>query len=351
MNATKKLKFSVQPDTGTLSEQDARRYFTVVGVAVFALILLYQAVAVVLSLAIGMLAPALFDHAVVMHVVNLIPLYGVGLPVFCLILRRLPKGVPSGEPMGAGRFFGGFGLLVAMMMAGNYVGTALNLVFEALLNRPQSNPVADALEGVPIWVNLIFVVLVPAVMEELLFRKILCDRLLPLGEGCAIVISSAAFALGHGNFFQVFYAFGLGLVLGAVYVKTGKLWICMIYHGLVNLIFGVVSSAIVERITPLLEEETLNRMTEYMETENLDALVELLTPYLIPALLLLVYEFVVFGFLIGGIVYYFVSAKKIRYEKGLLPLPQKGRVAAVLLNPGTAAAIAVFAVVFLLSLL
>ncbi len=351
MKEKKAYKFSVQPETGCLSEADARRYFTVVGFGVFALMLLYFLGAQALGVLIGLFRPAWFDNAIVMHFVSLIPLYGIGLPAFCLILGRLPRGVPSGEPMGVGRFFGGFGVAVCLMMGGNYIGTALNLAFEAMLNRPQTNPVAETIEGVPFWVNLIFMVLVPAIMEELVFRKILCDRLLPLGEGYAVVISSAVFALGHGNFFQIFYAFGIGLVLGTIYVKTGKLWICMLYHGLINLLFGVVASEIVERVTPLLEEETLLRIEEYLQAENMDALTELLMPYLLPMLALLAYEGLVFGFLIGGVVYYFVSARKIRFQGGLLPMPKKGGVSAVLLNPGTAAAIAVCTGIFLLSLL
>lgn len=351
MNQTKKMKFSIQPETGCLSEQDAKRYFTVIGLAVFALMLLYHVGSMVLTNVIYALSPALLDYVLVLHALSLIPLYGIALPVFCLILRRLPKGIPSGAVLSGGALIGGFGISVAMMMAGNYVSQILIGFFERAMGSQQENPVEMMTVGVPWWINLIFVALIPCLLEELVFRKILCDRLLPLGEGYAVVISAVVFGLAHGNFFQLFYGFALGMIFATVYVKTGKIWITMLYHGTINLMGGVLAPLILSKIAPMMEETNLLLMEEYLSSQNNEALAELLEPYLLPMLGLLLYEGVMFGAMIVGLIYFFRSGKNLRFQSGLLPVPRNCRVSAVLLNAGSAAALTVFAAIFLLSLL
>lgn len=351
MNQIQNKKFSIQSHTGCLSEQDAKRYFTVVGFAMFALMLVYYGSSMLLSWVLFKVAPTYSENAIVSHLLSLVPLYGFAVPVFWGILRRLPKGIPSGESAGVGLFFGAFGMAVIMMMAGNYVGQFLIQLFEMLSGATLVNPVEAVTAGSVWWVNLIFVALIPCVLEELVFRKLLCDRLLPLGEGYAVLISAVAFGLVHGNFFQFFYAFGVGLIFAAVYVKTGKIWMTMIYHGIINVLGGVLAPWILERISPLLEESVLNQMTEYVAENNLEALVDLIRPYLLPMMGLLAYEGIMMLAMIGGTVYFFVRGRKVRFQQGLLPVPKECRVSAVLLNVGTAAALTVFTAVFLFSLL
>ncbi len=351
MNQAKKMKFSVRPETGHLSEQDAKRYFTVIGFGVFALMLIFYVGHTVLSLLCWEFFPFLALHPIASHLLSLVALYGLAFPVFYLILRRLPRGIPSGEPMSGGRFFGGLATAFLMMMAGNYVGQWLIAFFELAMGSAQQNPVEEATSGVAWWINLIFVALIPCVMEEIVFRKVLCDRLLPLGEGYAVVLSASAFGLVHGNFFQFFYAFAVGVVLATVYVKTGKLWVTMVYHGAINVLGGVLAPLILERIEPLLTEANVEKINEYMEAGNTAALSELLDPYMLPMMGLLAYEGVMIVAIVGGLVYFWRKGRKVRFQQGLLPVPRECRVSAVLLNVGTAAALTVFTGIFLLSLL
>ena len=351
MNQAKKMKFTVDPATGCLSEQDAKRYFTVIGFGVFALMLVFYGGNLALSLLCWELLPSLAEHAVTTHLISLASLYGMAFPVFYLIIRRLPRGIPSGEPMSGGRFFGGLAVAFFMMMAGNYVGQWLIAIFEAAMGRTQQNPVETTTSGVAWWINLIFVALIPCIMEELIFRKVLCDRLLPLGEGYAVVMSASAFGLVHGNFFQFFYAFLVGVVLATVYVKTGKLWVTILYHGAINLLGGVVAPWILERVSPIMTDANIEKINGYLEAGNSAALSEMLTPYMLPMMGLLAYEGIMMVGVIGGLVYFWKKGRKTRFQQGLLPVPRECRVSAVLLNVGTAAALTVFAGVFLLSLL
>jgi membrane protease YdiL (CAAX protease family) len=90
-----------------------------------------------------------------------------------------------------------------------------------------------------------------AVIEELYIRGLLLNVLRSVfakserGVLWAVVLSSAIFGLGHipgaiGQplivvIGQVIWTFGLGVFLGAVYVKTANLWCPIICHYIINL--------------------------------------------------------------------------------------------------------------------
>lgn len=341
-----KLKFSIRPDTGTLSEEDAKRYFSTVGFGVAVLMALFYGSHFGLTLAFGKIAPQLLDNVWVEQLLSLVTLYGVGVPGFYLILRRLPRDRVSPEKLGAGSFFGGICVAFLLMMAGNYVANMVVYAVELFGRRSLTNPVQTMTEGNAWWINLIFMVILAPILEELVFRKLLCDRLLPLGEGYAIVLSAVIFGLIHGNFYQFFYAFLLGALFALLYIKTGKIRYSVVYHGLINLLGGVLAPWVLERLMPLLEEETLMQMA----TDPAVA-AELMQANFVPLMLLMLYETVLMGGSVVGVILLVRGRRRIHLTSGLLPPPKEGRVANVFCNVGVAAALTVFAGIFILSLL
>jgi hypothetical protein len=59
---------------------------------------------------------------------------------------------------------------------------------------------------------------------------VLRGLLTKMKPGWAIVVSALFFALIHMNPWQALNAFGIGLVMGYVYYKTGSLWLTMLIH-------------------------------------------------------------------------------------------------------------------------
>ncbi len=85
------------------------------------------------------------------------------------------------------------------------------------------------------WQGLVLAVVVAPLTEETLFRGIILRGLLARWKPwAAILMSAALFALMHFNPAQGPIAFGLGLVLGWVYVRTRSLGLCMLGHALNN---------------------------------------------------------------------------------------------------------------------
>ncbi len=72
--------------------------------------------------------------------------------------------------------------------------------------------------------------IVPAFVEELMFRGMIYKNLRPYGRSSAIVISALLFGLMHQNAAQLFYATAAGIVLAVVYEITGSFWCCVLLH-------------------------------------------------------------------------------------------------------------------------
>ena len=78
------------------------------------------------------------------------------------------------------------------------------------------------------------VAVLPACAEEFAFRGIIMGTLRPYSDGLALLVSSAMFAMMHGNFVQIPFTFCCGLAFGFVVLKTNSLLPAIIIHFLNN---------------------------------------------------------------------------------------------------------------------
>ena len=350
----KKLSFKLEPETGTLSEKDTKKYFSTIGFAIAAYMVAMYASTIIAALLFGRFAPSLLDNVIISSLISAVCQYGIAFPVCLLILFRLPKDTNPSEGIGFGKTVGGMCVALTLMSFGNSIGLFIIQLLEMATGKTLVNPVESATVGNSWIINLIFVAVLAPVMEELLFRKLFCDRLLPLGEGYAVVISAFIFGLAHGNFYQFFYAFLIGCFFSYLYVKTGRLRYSLGYHVIINLLGGVFAPWIIEKLSPIITEETVNRMLEIAEsgnTEAFDAFISELTPYMPYFIAYTAYELIFTVGSIAGIVILMRMPKKMDLRRGLLPPPKEGRIANIFCNVGIAAAITVFVGIFLLGLL
>lgn len=89
--------------------------------------------------------------------------------------------------------------------------------------------------------SLIATAIVPALVEEFACRGILLGLLKKHGTTFAIVASSIAFGIMHGNFEQIPFATLVGLILGYIYVKTESIWCCVTVHFVNNSISVILT--------------------------------------------------------------------------------------------------------------
>jgi membrane protease YdiL (CAAX protease family) len=173
-----------------------------------------------------------------------VPLYGVALWVFFFFMSKLEAKKPEKKKFGFLNSASIFCVSCFFMLAGSIIGNMADTVMQGVFQVEQEDSLSAVASTMNLPIQLIFFVVIAPIGEELIFRKLILDRIARFGEGTAIMYTAITFALFHGNFGQLFYAFGMGLLLGYLYVKTGSYIRCVLLHGAVNCAFGVVFPSI-----------------------------------------------------------------------------------------------------------
>jgi len=86
-----------------------------------------------------------------------------------------------------------------------------------------------------VFLKFVSLSILPAVMEELLFRRAMINVLRPYGNFYAVAVSSLCFTLCHTTVGQLLPAAVMGMCLGWTFLYTGKLSLCIGIHFIYNL--------------------------------------------------------------------------------------------------------------------
>ena len=79
-------------------------------------------------------------------------------------------------------------------------------------------------------VNLLSTAVLPAFIEEMIFRGYMLGTLRRHGDGFAVVVTAVFFGVFHGNVLQMPFAVILGLALGYLTVITDCIWPAVLLH-------------------------------------------------------------------------------------------------------------------------
>lgn len=110
-------------------------------------------------------------------------------------------------------------------------------------------------------IYMVYVAVIPAVVEELLFRGTVCKSLRTYGDRSAILISAVLFSLMHANAEQAIYTFVAGLLLAWIYVRTENIAFPIVLHFINN---GI--SALSDIIEAQISESAANIFSTTCET-------------------------------------------------------------------------------------
>lgn len=158
----------------------------------------------------------------------------VAFPVLYSLTAFIPKVVPKQRnlPLWQLILFGIASL--GLVYVGNLIGSGLAEIMDIVTGVDTSSPVNTMVDSMSPMRILIYVIIFPAVFEELIFRKLIIDRTAFFGETASVLFSALFFALYHMNLYQFFYAFMVGYLFGIIYIKTGKLTCTITLHGFIN---------------------------------------------------------------------------------------------------------------------
>ena len=221
--------------------------FSRIGGAFCTLVLVTVALQLVISYVVATVAPALMEENAYLWIASLAPMYCVGVPVCAVLLRRVPAAQPEGQRLGVRAFFKWLLIAICVMYAGSLLGNGLMSVAQWFGEVPMDS-VSDTITSSSPLSNLIAVVLLAPVIEEVLFRKLLIDRTKQFGDVVAIVMSAIVFGLYHGNFYQFFYATGVGTVLAYLYCRTGRLRYSIAIHMFINFMGSIAAPYIFDHV-------------------------------------------------------------------------------------------------------
>jgi CAAX amino terminal protease family. len=166
-----------------------------------------------------------------------LPMYCIGFPIF---LWLLPKAPPR-ELMPEKRSIPGRELIPILLMClgilypGNLLGQGLDWLLRRVFHSSGGGSSLDVLaNSSSTWAFFLVAVVLAPVMEELTFRKLLLDRMRPIDKPSALLFTALAFGLFHSNIVQFFYAFGVGVIFGCIYLRTGRIAYSMVLHVIIN---------------------------------------------------------------------------------------------------------------------
>ena len=222
-----------------VSIQEAKSCFRKLSLALLAMTLC----PIVIQLLIGIVASVLYvlgldllSNPWFVWAVSSLPLYVVGVPIFLLLIRTVPAHTQPQNKLPASRFLVLLLICFPVTYLGNVIGSLLSA---ALSGGTAQNSIETYLtDGGPL--ALFTTIIVAPVVEEYVFRKQLLDRCGRYGEKTAMVFSALAFGLFHMNFYQFFYAFGVGLILAYVYLRTRSLRYPVLIHMIINFLGSAV---------------------------------------------------------------------------------------------------------------
>ena len=217
-------------------EKEIRRHFSKIGFAYLAGSIVIYAVQFLAAMVGKKFVPGVMADANGSFIVLMLTMYGISMPFMGWLVSRIPTQKIEERKMTAGQWIIAFLMCYGLMYAGNLIGTALTFGIGMVKGTGVDNPLVSTVMQLNPWVTFVIAVLIAPTAEELLFRKLLTERIVKYGELAAVLASGLFFGLFHGNLNQFSYAFLLGLFLGFIYVKTGKLRYTIGLHMAINFI-------------------------------------------------------------------------------------------------------------------
>jgi membrane protease YdiL (CAAX protease family) len=293
------------------------------------ILLTVMAVAVGLQLLLAKCIPMLTgenvssqDSSWIKWLATFVPLYLIAVPIGVALFRRIPEESPPKYDLGAKNLAVFLLMCFPMLYGGNIIGSLLSYVLSG--GNAVNNLLTYVFDANPL--KIVAMVILAPLIEEYVFRKQLIDRTRQYGEKTAIVFSAFVFALFHGNLYQLFYAFGIGLVFAYVYTRTGRLRYSVALHAIINFMGSVVAPWILS----FLDLETLSQI----DAADMYAFISANEDMALGLLVLGFYISLLAGLSVTGLVMLIIKRKKLIFLPAAAELAPGARIKTIYINIG-----------------
>ncbi len=283
---------------------------------------------------------------------QIVAMYLVAFPILFFIIKGMRNTVRVKQGMSFKEFFKLLCISEALMMAGNLIGNIINSVISAFIPGDVPNTTEDLIMNSDIWIIILVAVIIGPIVEELIFRKFLMDKLGVYGDRIAIVISALAFGIFHGNLYQLFYSVFLGFMLAYIYSRTSNIIYPIIMHMIINFLGSVVPMPVIKNM------DRYTELTEmFMEAANSEeAIASFYAEYgdEFARLSAIVggYSILIYGLVIAGFILLFKNRRNFFVsDRCEVLIPKEKRTSVILGNVGVIAFLALSVVMIILNLI
>ena len=184
---------------------------------------------------------------------TIVVMYVISFPLLILLFRIGNPEVrkPEKKKMKALQFILSVPMCAGLVGIGAVIGAVLNFLVSGTSDTALTTVMLDSNP----FLRILTVGILAPIVEELIFRKLVVDHLLPYGKWLAVLASGLTFGLYHGNFAQAVFATLIGMFFAMVYIRTGRIGYTIAYHMLINLATSVVTLTLIMK-TGILEGNT-----------------------------------------------------------------------------------------------
>ena len=156
-----------------------------------------------------------------------------GLAVFIPIWLKTRKGIE--------KYRNNHLVLIAILVISFFAGFNIIQMFifsatDVVKYFPSYDDLSEYFTGGSFLIQVLAIGVVAPVIEELVFRGILINRMKWLPVWASVLIQAAMFGVAHLNLFQGLYAFIAGILLGLIYIKYRSIILVILGHMSYNLV-------------------------------------------------------------------------------------------------------------------
>lgn len=160
----------------------------------------------------------------------------------------------------------------------------LNEISMLFVKNETGTAISSSVESGFLPVSLLMIAVIPAFMEEVIYRGFFYQHYRLLGWKRGAFCAGLIFGLMHLNFNQFAYAFCMGILLCVLFEATGSVWPGIITHIIVNGT-SVITSFLASQAS---SENVTNQLQENTEVLSRDVILSYIKASAVPAVLFLI---------------------------------------------------------------
>lgn len=227
-------------------KEENKKVFNRIGLAMLVSMILVNVIQIIFFNIIGKVNQDLLSASWINYIALAISYYLIGFPVFYFMIKGLPEGEKrEDKKLGVWEIVKFCFISYSLMYIFNFLTNIFIILISIFKGSEVVNPLQNIIEGSSLILTLIFVGILSPIIEEMMFRGIMLNKLKRYGDKVAIITTALLFGLFHANFSQFFYATVLGLIFAYVTLKTGTIKYSIILHIFVNMMGSFIIPLII----------------------------------------------------------------------------------------------------------